>query len=215
MRKSLILLASALLIAVGAAGTHRLRYDTTVFTGRGELTQTRPRVVREYPPCIKGEREDRCIQLYERGMRRAYARWLADHGVTPRDRHAAARAYPPCRSRSDDRCQQRSARRHARTGRATTPLRTARRGRQHTLARSRAAVVRRTAPQRCRCETARRANPSRRAAAPSRRPAAVTRTTTRAPARAVAPRAQQQPRPAPRRPNAPQQPPQQVNTPGI
>ena len=89
--------------------------------GRGELTQTRPRVVREYPPCIKGVREDRCIQLYERGMRRAYARWLAEHGVTPRDRHAAARAYPPCRSRSDDRCQQRAARNRVRTARAATP----------------------------------------------------------------------------------------------
>uniref|UniRef100_UPI001408F73A hypothetical protein n=1 Tax=Sphingosinicella sp. YJ22 TaxID=1104780 RepID=UPI001408F73A len=127
MRKVLILGVVALLIAVGAASTHRLRYDSSVFTGRGELTQTRPRVVREYPPCIKGVREDRCIQLYERGMRRAYARWLAEHGVTPRDRHAAARAYPPCRSRNDDRCQQRSARNRVRSARAATPVRTARR----------------------------------------------------------------------------------------
>lgn len=106
MRKALILGAVALLIAVGAASTHRLRYDSSVFTGRGELTQTRPRAVREYPPCIRGVREDRCIQLYERGMRRAYARYLAEHGVIPRERHAAARTYRPCRSRSDDRCQQ-------------------------------------------------------------------------------------------------------------
>ena len=208
MRKSLILGVVALLLAVGAAGTHRLRYDSSVFTGKGELTQSRPRVAREYPPCIKGVREDRCIQLYERGMRRAYARWLADRGITPRDRHASARAYPPCRGRADDRCQQRSARNRVRTARAATPHRTARRGQQQrAVARSRAAAVRRATPQRRTAPV--RATAARRAA-PVRQPV---RATTRAPARAVTPRPQQ-PRPAPRQATPPRQSPL-PNTPGI
>jgi hypothetical protein len=197
MRKSLILGVVTLLLAVGAAGTHRLRYDSSVFTGRGELTQTRQREVREYPPCIKGVREDRCIQLYERGMRRAYSRWLAEHGATPRDRHAAARAYPTCRSRSDDRCQQRSARNRVRIARAATPARTSRHGhQQRTLARSRTAAARRaTSPRRA---VDRRASPVRAA--------------TRAPAQAT-PRPQQ-PRPAARQAAPPRQP-SLPNTPGI
>ena len=199
MRKALILSALALLIAVGAASTHRLRYDSSVFTGRGELTQTRPRVVREYPPCIKGVREDRCIQLYERGMRRAYARWLAEHGVTPRERHATARAYPPCRSRSDDRCQQRAARNRVRTARAATPARSARRGQQQrTLARSRTAVVRRAPPAR----------------AAARRTAPPARAATRAPARVATPRPQPS-RPAPRQQTPTPRQPGLPDTPGI
>ena len=207
MRKSLILGVVSLLLAVGAASTHRLRYDSSVFTGRGELTQTRQRVVREYPPCIKGVREDRCIQLYERGMRRAYDRWLSEHGVTRRDRHASARAYPPCRSRSDDRCQQRSSRNRVRTARAATPARTARRGQQQrTLARSHSAVVRRATPRRT---TPPRATATRRTASPAR-------AATRAPARVTTSRPQQS-RPAPRQqPPAPSpRQPGLPNTPGI
>lgn len=201
MRKALILGAVALLLAVGAASTERLRYDSSVFTGRGELTQTRTREVREYPPCIKGVREDRCIQLYERGMRRAYDRWLAEHGVDRRDRRASARAYPACRSRNDDRCQQRSAR--VRTARAATPVRTARRGhQQRTLAHARTAVVRRATP--------RRATPAR---ATVRRTAPPTRAAVRAPTRVATPRPQQQRR-APRQPGLPPQSPL-PNTPGI
>lgn len=204
MRKSLIFSAVALLLAVGAASTHRLRYDSSVFTGRGELTQSRPKVVRDYPPCIKGVREDRCIQLYERGMRRAYARWQAEHGLTPRNRHAA-RTYPPCRSRSDDRCQQRSARNRVRTARATAPARSVRRAQQQrTLARSRTAVVRRANPQRR--ATSRQAAP---AGTATRRNAPAVRAATRAPARTVTPRPQQ-----PRQTTPPRQPPL-ADTPGI
>ena len=112
MRKSLAIIASALLLAVAATATHdRLRYDSTVFAD--QRVTGAPRAVRvEYPPCIKGVREDRCIQLYERGVRRSYDRWLAAHGRSG-ERAASAtparpRAYPRCRSRSDDRCQQRS-----------------------------------------------------------------------------------------------------------
>lgn len=208
MRKSLVFSAVALLLAVGAASTDRLRYDSSVFSGRGELTQTRPKVVREYPPCIEGVREDRCIQLYERGVRRAYARWLADHGVTPGERHASARAYPPCRSRSDDRCQQRSARSRVRTARAAGPQ-TPRRGHhQRTVARSRTAVVRHAAaPRRA---VHRQATPARAAV---HRPARVVRAATRSPVRVVTPRPQQQ-RPTPRPVTPPRQP-SLPNTPGI
>ncbi|HEY0115779.1 MAG TPA: hypothetical protein VGB54_08665 [Allosphingosinicella sp.] len=117
MKKSLIIIASALLLAVGAASHHRLRYDSSVFTGSGEATGG-ARVTRvEYPPCIKGVREDRCIQLYERGVRRSYDRWLARHGRSRSEQVAArgpARAYRPCRARGDDNCRQHAGRRHVR-----------------------------------------------------------------------------------------------------
>jgi hypothetical protein len=130
VKKSLIIIASALLFAVGAATHDRLRYDSGVFS-EAESPTGGPRAVRvEYPPCVKGVREDRCIQLYERGVRRNYERWLAAHGRGG-ERVAArapspARAYRPCRSRSDDRCEQRSARRHARNVREVRAVRRAR-----------------------------------------------------------------------------------------
>lgn len=34
-----------------------------------------------YRPCRPGRGDDRCIQLYERGVRASYARWLRDRGV--------------------------------------------------------------------------------------------------------------------------------------
>ena len=122
MRKSLIIIASALVLAVGAATTERLRYDSTVFAeARGPTAG--PRAVRvEYPPCVRGVREDRCIQLYERGVRRSYQRWLAAHGRSGAQVAASgpSRAYRTCRGKRDDQCVQRGrvqARtvRHART----------------------------------------------------------------------------------------------------
>lgn len=151
VKKSLIIIASALLLAVGAASHHRLRYDSTVFAGSGDVSGG-PRAVRvEYPPCVKGVREDRCIQLYERGVRRSYQRWLAAHGRGG-ERVAArgpgrARAYPACRGRKDDRCQQRSARRHARVVRPARAVRHARVQPAHRVA-VRAAPHRRAASAR-------------------------------------------------------------------
>jgi len=116
MRKSLAIIASALLLAVAAAsGGDRLRYDSSVFTDV-RITGGAPARVVEYPPCVKGVREDRCIQLYERGVRRSYQRWLAakGKGLTA----AATRTYRPCRNRADDRCQQRTVARKARTATA-------------------------------------------------------------------------------------------------
>ena len=34
-----------------------------------------------YRPCRPGPGDDRCIQLYERGVRASYARWLRDRGL--------------------------------------------------------------------------------------------------------------------------------------
>lgn len=34
-----------------------------------------------YRPCRAGPGDDRCIQLYERGVRASYARWLRDRGL--------------------------------------------------------------------------------------------------------------------------------------
>ena len=34
-----------------------------------------------YRPCRPGRGDDRCIQLYERGVRASYARWLRDRGI--------------------------------------------------------------------------------------------------------------------------------------
>jgi hypothetical protein len=143
MRKSLAIIASALLLAVAATATHdRLRYDSTVFadaevTGGGRAERV------EYPPCIRGVREDRCIQLYERGVRRSYQRWLAAHGRGQQQSAAAGpRSYRPCRSRNDDRCQQGA--RATRTARAARPARSVR----VQQAQRRPATVRRTAQAR-------------------------------------------------------------------
>ena len=46
-----------------------------------------------YRPC-RGRNDDRCIQLYERGVRAAYAEWLRAHAPR-RARMAAADAHHP------------------------------------------------------------------------------------------------------------------------
>jgi hypothetical protein len=108
LRKSLAIIASALLLAVAAASHDRLRYDSSVFADAAVAGAEQAKRV-EYPPCKKGVREDRCIQLYERGVKRSYQRWLAAHGRAGPQVAAAEgprRAYPRCRGRNDDRCQQ-------------------------------------------------------------------------------------------------------------
>lgn len=122
MRKSLIVIASALILAVAGATHDRLRYDSTAFTDARITGGQRAERI-EYPPCVRGVREDRCIQLYERGVRRSYQRWLAQHGRGGQQLAAASRpgqrAYRACRGRGDDRCQQRATvRRAARPARA-------------------------------------------------------------------------------------------------
>ncbi|MGE3396814.1 MAG: hypothetical protein AB7H79_07920 [Sphingomonas sp.] len=75
-----------------------------------------------YPACAPGPGDDNCIQLYEPGVSQAYAAWQAGYlpgseqvgmggpdepvdgtGAVPA---ATADDYPPCQSRSDDRCIQ-------------------------------------------------------------------------------------------------------------
>ncbi len=158
MRKSLVIIASALFLAVAAATHDRLRYDSTVFVDpivRGGAKVTRV----EYPPCVRGVREDRCIQLYERGVRRSYQRWLASHGRGERVATAAPgsnRVYRACRGRGDDRCQQRATRargtRHARaqvqrrSGTRATVQRRAQAARRPTQTRTVVRVQNRAAP---------------------------------------------------------------------
>jgi hypothetical protein len=78
MRKSLIVVASALLFGVGAAdvGNPKLGYDDEVYAGLVHPDDLRPRPARRnYPACRPGRGDDRCIQLYERGVRERLARW--------------------------------------------------------------------------------------------------------------------------------------------
>jgi hypothetical protein len=56
-----------------------------------------------YRPCRPGPGDDRCIQLYERGVRASYARWQRNRGVEPAPAQVAMggpieeRAYRPRR----------------------------------------------------------------------------------------------------------------------
>lgn len=72
MKKPLILAALSGLVLVGAAYPDFNKPDdeTKGIQSRGEPGQ-------RYRPC-RSRRDDRCIQLYERGVRARYARWLRD-----------------------------------------------------------------------------------------------------------------------------------------
>jgi hypothetical protein len=175
LRKSLAIIASALLLAVAAATHDRLRYDSSVFADAAMAgTEQAKRV--EYPPCKKGVREDRCIQLYERGVKRSYQRWLAAHGRGGSQVAAAQgpqRAYPRCRGRNDDRCQQVRATRtatRARPARRWGPARAAaaRRAAQTRAAQTRAATRAAVRQQRRAAPVQRQATQATRTPAPTR-----------------------------------------------
>ena len=74
MAKVLALAVSAPLLLIGAAypenkpGTAPMAYSDPV--AEAPIT---------YRPCRPGPGDDHCIQLYEPGVRAAYARWLRDH----------------------------------------------------------------------------------------------------------------------------------------
>jgi hypothetical protein len=98
MRKSLIVAGSALIFAVGAADIQvpKLGYDISAMAAAamGSAAMMHPGTAdpdmahsqvghhrsaaapQRYRPCRRGPGDDRCIQLYERGVRLAYARWL-------------------------------------------------------------------------------------------------------------------------------------------
>jgi hypothetical protein len=80
MRLSLIVASSALFLAVAAVpGGPKMGYDLSVFDDSDrafavELAGAAPvKVAAHYPPCRRGRTDDRCIQLYERRVRAAYA----------------------------------------------------------------------------------------------------------------------------------------------
>ncbi|HEX8525690.1 hypothetical protein [Allosphingosinicella sp.] len=123
MRKSLIVVASALLLAVGASvpGGPKLSYDLSVFSRSGPAkdvvlsggtkrddylrAEVQPQAdpTRVYRPCRPGPGDDRCIQLYERGVRtairrpsvRAVTRSAARRSAAPAARPAARASAAP------------------------------------------------------------------------------------------------------------------------
>jgi hypothetical protein len=77
MNKVFVLALSAPLLLVGAAYP-KFQKDEAVMAEPSEAMVEAPVT---YRPCRPGPGDDRCIQLYERGVRAAYARWLRDHDV--------------------------------------------------------------------------------------------------------------------------------------
>lgn len=77
MKKVLALAFTAPLLLIGAALP-----DTAadLATAPAQATAAPAR----YQPCRPGPGDDRCIQLYERGVRASYARWLRDNDATGR-----------------------------------------------------------------------------------------------------------------------------------
>lgn len=77
MNRLAVLALSAPLLLIGAAYPKSQKDEAVVADG--------PDYVAEAPvtwrPCRPGPGDDRCIQLYERGVRPAYARWLRDRDI--------------------------------------------------------------------------------------------------------------------------------------
>ena len=82
MARLLLLAASVPLFLIGAAypaAKTGEKPDAMPEGGRHYLQEASPVT---YPPCRPGPGDDHCIQLYERGVRASYARWLRDHDAT-------------------------------------------------------------------------------------------------------------------------------------
>ncbi len=77
MKKPLVLASLSAFVLIGAAYPEapKLNYAAAVMAGTAEVTGP------TYRPCRRDRRDDRCIQLYERGVRTAYAEWLRDRGM--------------------------------------------------------------------------------------------------------------------------------------
>jgi len=69
MRKLLVLAISAPFLLVGAADPNLIK------KAEGAGATEAASVALQYRPCRPGPGDDRCIQLYERGVRAAYASW--------------------------------------------------------------------------------------------------------------------------------------------
>jgi hypothetical protein len=74
--KMLALAVSAPLLLIGAAYPEAPRSGDPAALPE-KATQAAPVT---YRPCRPGPGDDRCIQLYERGVRASYAGWLRQHG---------------------------------------------------------------------------------------------------------------------------------------
>ncbi len=88
MNKVLVLAFAAPLVLIGAADPKGIKLADgaeTVAPADAPIT---------YRPCRPGPGDDRCIQLYERGVRASYARWLRDRGHRPAPAQVAAVGGP-------------------------------------------------------------------------------------------------------------------------
>ena len=91
MNKPILLAALSGFVLIGAAypAPPRLSYTIDLDGGAAATAPTT-----SWRPCRRDQRDDRCIQLYERGMRAAYAEWRSAHGAA---RLAAAHQRQPRR----------------------------------------------------------------------------------------------------------------------
>ena len=78
MKKMLALAFTAPLLLIGAALP-----DTAADLASASAPAQAAAAPARYQPCRPGPGDDRCIQLYERGVRASYARWLRQ-GATER-----------------------------------------------------------------------------------------------------------------------------------
>jgi hypothetical protein len=80
MKKPAVLAALSAFALIGAAYPATPRLDYVIDLDGGGATATAAPAT-SWRPCRRDRRDDRCIQLYERGVRHAYAEWRRDHGV--------------------------------------------------------------------------------------------------------------------------------------
>ena len=79
MNRLIVLALGAPMILIGAAYPEKLE-KADAHPAPAPLERE---VAVTYRPCRPGPGDDRCIQLYERGVRAAYARWQRDRGDRP------------------------------------------------------------------------------------------------------------------------------------
>ena len=102
MKKLLALAFTAPVLLIGAA----LPADQAAVSASGQAATAPVR----YRPCRAEPSDDRCIQLYERGVRASYARWLRTGGPTQRATQVAMggpvepRPARPARQASAENC---------------------------------------------------------------------------------------------------------------
>ena len=109
MARMLVLAAAAPLLLIGAAypgdKPGAIYGDDDDYVAEAPVT---------YRPCRPGPGDDHCIQLYERGVRASYARWLRSHDVGEEPRQVAMggplepAAHHPRRrhhARNEERCR--------------------------------------------------------------------------------------------------------------